>query len=125
MTMDTHSPEAPSRFGEALASAELRRLIHEGAYRQAMEFMDVPLHAHPDPENDPHYVRFFETLCLVLHEGGNLVQADAILDRLKTHIKERGLEHSPVVEALNQSLKGSSLYKRQWTIDPEISGVEP
>lgn len=121
------APEAPSSpLEEALAHKEVRLLIRNGGgYRRIVEIFDQALDAQPFPENDPAYVPFMETLALALHEGENTIQADAILDKLKTHLKAHGLQASAAVGALELSLKNSPIYRNQGIIDPEFSGVEP
>lgn len=128
--MKQYFPEAPqspsSPLEETLANKELRFLIRNGGgYRRMVEILDRALEAQPFPEHDPAYVPFMETLALALHEGENYIQADAILDKIKTHLKEHGLQASATAGALELSLKNSPVYRLQGIIDPEFSGIEP
>ncbi len=112
----------PSPLADALKEKKLPFYVRNGSYFHAVDALDVAIHGHPNIDNDPNYVPFMEMLALVLYKGENLVQADVILDRLKTHVQERGLPLSPVAENLEQNLRQSALYRLQHTM--EHSGVD-
>jgi hypothetical protein len=113
---------SPSPLADALADKKLPFYVRNGAYPYAIDALDKGMEAHPDADSDPNYVPFMEMLALVLYKGENLVQADVILDRLRTHVQERGLPLSPVAENLEQNLRQSALYRLQHTM--EHSGVD-
>ncbi len=112
----------PSPLADALKDKKLPFYVRNGAYRYAVDVLDTAMYGHPDAENDPNYVPFMEMLALVLYKGDNLVQADAILDRLKLHLQERDLSPSSAALSLEQGLRQSSLYRLQHTI--EHSGID-
>lgn len=113
---------APSALADGLKDSKLPFYVRNGSHRHAMDVLDTAMRGHPDPSNDPNYVPFMEMLSLVLYKGDNLVQADAILDKLKLHAQERDLTLSPLAASLDQALRSSPLYRLQHTM--EQTGVD-
>lgn len=94
---------SPSPLADALADKKLPFYVRNGAYPYAIDALDKGMEAHPDADSDPNYVPFMEMLALVLYKGENLVQADVILDRLRTHVQERGLPSHLLQKILNKT----------------------
>ena len=112
----------PSPLADALRNSKLPFYVRNGSHRRAMEVLDAALHGHEDPESDPNYVPFMEMLSLILYNGDSLVQADAILDKVKLHARAHGQALSPFAVTLDQALRQSALYRLQHTM--EHSGVD-
>lgn len=122
-----HAKELSSPLAEALKNRELSfvvRNIGNTGYRKSVILLDDALAQVENPEEDPAYGDFLEFLCLVLHKGEMLLQADAVLDMVKEHHRARGGQLSASLLDVEKSLKDSILYRLQNTMDSEYTGLD-